>query len=180
MHIGCMRGQRGCVKLMDALIIMQLNGCFVNIWTINVGFTWKYVNLIILLLFILGGQGDKTTRPWMLAFWTTHKHNKFAMKIRQFIKRKIKLKVSEIDFKLKCNASRRFNKLLHVIGIPMWGVGSIPCNVFSWIEKDDDLLKQFGWVRLVKQSLLNSHGMSIKIPNPPKAIKRSTKCVQVP
>jgi hypothetical protein len=32
-----------------------------------------------------------------------------------------------------------FNKLLHIIGIPMWGVGCIPCNAFSWIEKDGDI-----------------------------------------
>ncbi len=32
-----------------------------------------------------------------------------------------------------------FNKLLHIIGIPMWGMGFTPCNAFSRIEKDDDL-----------------------------------------
>jgi hypothetical protein len=33
--IGCMKGQGGSVRSMDALTLMQLNGCFANIWTIN-------------------------------------------------------------------------------------------------------------------------------------------------
>jgi len=32
-------------------------------------------------------------------------------------------------------------KLIGIIDILMWGVGFIPRNVFSWIEKDDDLAK---------------------------------------
>jgi hypothetical protein len=32
-------------------------------------------------------------------------------------------------------------KLLHIIDIPIWGLGFIPCNVFSQIENDDDLVE---------------------------------------
>jgi hypothetical protein len=34
-----------------------------------------------------------------------------------------------------------FDKLLHIIGILRWGVGFIPHNAFSRIEKDDDLVE---------------------------------------
>jgi hypothetical protein len=32
-------GQRGCARSMDALILMPINGCFINIWTTNTSFT---------------------------------------------------------------------------------------------------------------------------------------------
>ncbi len=34
-----------------------------------------------------------------------------------------------------------FNKLLKFICILAWGVRFIPCNVFTQIEKDDDLVE---------------------------------------
>jgi hypothetical protein len=33
--------QGGSARSMDALKITQLNGCFSNIWTTNMGFTWR-------------------------------------------------------------------------------------------------------------------------------------------
>ncbi len=33
-----------------------------------------------------------------------------------------------------------YNRLLNLIGILGWGVGFIPPNAFSWIEKDGDLV----------------------------------------
>ncbi len=39
MQIGCMKGQGGNAKSMDALMFMWLNGYFVNIWRTNTGFT---------------------------------------------------------------------------------------------------------------------------------------------
>jgi hypothetical protein len=45
-----------------------------------------------------------------------------------------------------------FDKLLGVINIPKWGVGFIPHNAFSRIEKDDDLVEiiQMGKVGYAK------------------------------
>jgi len=34
-------GQSGCAGSMDALILMPLNGCCINIWTTNTSFTWR-------------------------------------------------------------------------------------------------------------------------------------------
>jgi hypothetical protein len=48
-----------------------------------------------------------------------------------------------------------FNKLLHIIGIPMWGVGFIPHNTFSRIEKDNDLVKIIWESRVGYSKLLN-------------------------
>ncbi len=41
MQIRCMKGQSVSAKSIDALIIMQLNGCFIDIWITNIGFTQK-------------------------------------------------------------------------------------------------------------------------------------------
>jgi hypothetical protein len=35
-----------------------------------------------ILLLVLGDEGNKTTMPWMLGFWTTHMHDKHKMKRR--------------------------------------------------------------------------------------------------
>ncbi len=59
------------------------------------------------------------------------------------------MKSSGIDFKFKCLQEVQqsllirlsFDKLLHILDIPLWRVGFIPCNIFSQIEKDDDLVK---------------------------------------
>jgi len=34
-------GQSACARSMDALLLMSLNGCFINIWTTNMSFTWR-------------------------------------------------------------------------------------------------------------------------------------------
>jgi hypothetical protein len=31
------------------------------------------------------------------------------------------------------------NQLLQVLGIPIWGVGNIPCDIHRWIENDEDV-----------------------------------------
>jgi len=31
------------------------------------------------------------------------------------------------------------NQLLQVLGITIWGVGSIPCDIHRWIENDEDV-----------------------------------------
>jgi len=36
----------------------------------------------------VGGQGNKTTMPWIVRFWTSHKHGKHKMKRKQLIKLK--------------------------------------------------------------------------------------------
>jgi len=38
MEIGCMKGQGGSAKSMDAPTLMRLNDYFTNIWTTNMGF----------------------------------------------------------------------------------------------------------------------------------------------
>jgi hypothetical protein len=35
---------------------------------------------LAILLLVLGDQGNKTTMPWILGFWTTHKHDKHKWK----------------------------------------------------------------------------------------------------
>ncbi len=41
MQIGCMKGQGGSARSMDALTFMRLNGYFVSIWITNTGFAWR-------------------------------------------------------------------------------------------------------------------------------------------
>jgi hypothetical protein len=31
------------------------------------------------------------------------------------------------------------NQLLQVLGITIWGVGNIPCDIHRWIENDEDV-----------------------------------------
>jgi hypothetical protein len=57
-----MKGQGGFASSMDASIVTWLNGYFVDIWTTNIVITWKHVNLVV-LLFVLGDQGNKMTMP---------------------------------------------------------------------------------------------------------------------
>ncbi len=61
MQIGYMKGQGGSAISMDASTLMQLNDYFVNIWTTNTGFAWRWANMAI-LVFMLGDQGNKITK----------------------------------------------------------------------------------------------------------------------
>jgi hypothetical protein len=73
------------------------------------------------------------------------------MRGRQLTKQKKNLKLNGINFNLKLKALKRFinlywyssppTNLISIIDILKWGVGFIPCSVFSQIEKDDDLAK---------------------------------------
>lgn len=61
-----------------------------------------------------------------------------------------------------------FNKLLHIIGMPMWGVGFIPCNAFSRTEKDDDLdetiqMSKVGYAKPFKLTW-DAHNYNFKSP----------------
>ncbi len=62
MYIGSMRGQGGFANSMDGLIVMWLNGYFTNIWATNMVITWRQINMVV-LLFVWGDQGNKTTMP---------------------------------------------------------------------------------------------------------------------
>jgi len=73
------------------------------------------------------------------------------MRRRQLIQRKKEAKNEWDQFQLEAQGLEQVrqpllvkftsNKLLGIINIPKWNVGFIPCNVFSQIEKDDDLVE---------------------------------------
>jgi hypothetical protein len=60
------------------------------------GFTWKQINLVI-LLFVLGSQGDKTTKPWMFTFWATHKQTLHEKEAIDWTKKKVEIKWDWIE-----------------------------------------------------------------------------------
>ncbi len=107
----------------------------------------------------------------MLIFWATHKHDNLVMKRRWLIKRKRKLKPNGIDFKLQCNASKRFGILYWKILIPKNCYTSLAYLCGRWslsqvtlsheLRRMMILLKQFEWQRLVMKSLLSLHEMLI-------------------
>ncbi len=96
MWIGHMKCQGACVRSMDAPIVMWLSGWFINICITNMGFTWKQINLVI-LLFVLGSQGDKTTKPWMFTFWATHKQTLHEKEAIDWTKKKVEIKWDWIE-----------------------------------------------------------------------------------
>jgi len=147
--IGYMKSQGACVRSIYAPIVMWLSGWFINICITNMGFTWKQINLVI-LLFVLGGQGDKTTKPWMFTFWTSHKQTLHEKKAIDQTKKKFETKWNQLE--IECNTSRKFNdlilvnlasnKLLHIIGIPMWGWGlSRPHKFWDLLKIATDISK---------------------------------------
>jgi hypothetical protein len=64
------------------------------------------VGNMVLLLFVSGDQGNKTTMPWMVGFWVIRKHDKHEMRRRQLTEWRRKLKLNGINLKFK--ALKRF------------------------------------------------------------------------
>jgi len=87
-----------------------------------------------------------------LQTWQTHNEEKAI----HWMKKKNKAKWDQFQIEVQCLkevwwlllVKLTYDKLLQIIGIPMWGVGFIPYNKFSQIEKYNDFTKII-WVNKV-------------------------------
>jgi len=150
MQIGCTKGQGESVRSMDALTLMWVNGYFINIWTTNTGFAWRYANLVVLLL-VLGGPRQQNHHAMNVRILSNPhvRQKRNEKKAFDTVKNKVELEWDELQTQVQQMEQvkrpllvRLVSKiLLGIIWIPARGVGFIPQSAWARLEKDKNLVE---------------------------------------
>jgi hypothetical protein len=73
-------------------------------------------------------------------------------------------------------------QLLHVLGFNAWGVGSVPQDATSWMEKDDDLQEMIQSTCFVYMTIEDGTGcqkLGLKV-HYSKSDRRVDRCIRCP
>ncbi len=146
---GLTKAQDGVARWMHVLILIQSNGCSINIWNEHTPFECKSRDQSIHLLILGARQQDQDSMNAHILSNPHVRQKQNEKKTLDQVKKKVELKWDELQAYMQQMEQVKRPLFVHlaskmmlgIIGILAWGVGFIPQSAWAHLETDENLVE---------------------------------------